>query len=165
MDDPADAFEEELKASVVGGVTSPQAAPIQAAGMRSTAIVAALAVGVVVVIGLALNGPASGPGHAWVSGVEYTLAGAPSLRATASDLTRYGQIDQSDDDSAFAELVAYALRGVDPRAALVVPVKPGVEDVVEPGSDFILLVGYGSRYPALCPYFIPGAPGTPAECE
>ena len=133
--------------------------------MRLRLILAALVAVGFVVIGLAACGHSDGPGHAWVSGVEYTLAGAPGLRASASDLTRYGQIDRSDDGSAFAEPVAYALRGVDPQAALVVPVKQDMEDVVEPGSDFILLIGYGSRYPALCPYFIPGGPGTPAECE
>jgi CubicO group peptidase (beta-lactamase class C family) len=131
---------------------------------RTTATVAALAVGALVVYGLALP-HGDGPAHAWVSGVEYTLAGAAGLGATASDLTRYGQIDRSDDDSVFAEPVAYALRGVDPQAALVVPVKRGMEDVVEPGSDYWLLLGTGSPFPALCPYFIPGAPGTPAECE
>lgn len=133
-------------------------------GMRSTANVAALAVGALVAA-LAFNGSGDGPAHAWVYGMEYTLAGASSLRATAADLTRYGPIDRSDDDSAFAEPVAYALRGVDPHIALVVPVKRGLEDIVEPGSDFILLFGTGPLVPALCPYFIAGAPGTPAGCE
>ena len=86
------------------------------------------------------------------------------LRATASDLTRYGPIDRADYASAFAEQSAYALRGVDPQAALVVPVKPG-SDAVDPGSDYFLLLGTGSPFPGLCPYFIPGAPGTLAECE
>jgi len=183
MNDSPDVFEEELghrlrhyvavadlgvgAAAVLEHVTS-QHAQQSRRWMRPLAaaiVVAAVVVGGSLAMYVSMfSDPGSGLGiaHATVSGVRYDVAAARSLQVASSDMTRYGEIISSDYDWAFAEPVAYSLRGVDPRAALIVPAKPGVEDGA---LEYFILWGPAEAFPSVCRYFEARAPGTPSECR
>jgi len=183
MNDAPDGFEEELghrlrhyvavadlgvgAAPVLEHVTSQ---PVERSGRRvrpwaAAIVVAAVAVGGSLAMYVSMfSDPGSGLGiaHATVSGVRYDVAAARSLQVASSDMTRYGEITSSDYDWAFAEPVAYSLRGVDPMAALIVPAKPDVE---EGALEYFILFGPAEAFPSVCQYFQAGAPGEPDECK
>lgn len=153
-------------ATVVQGVTSQgRRTGLGWIPLTAAAVLAVVAIGSFAILGPIINQSGSRPSQAIVAGVPYGVAVARSLQVETSDLTRHGEVQQSDFSYAFAEQVAYALRGVDPLAALVVPAKPGLGDEAGPWGDFIMLWGPGEAFPAICQYFEAGAPATPLECQ
>jgi len=85
------------------------------------------------------------------------------LEVPSTALTQYGDV-RSDDDHLFAEnAVAYAIVGIDPEVALIVPTRPGAGDDAGSYGNWILLER-GAVILQLCPYFDPNSEFTPPEC-
>jgi len=110
-----------------------------------------------------LNSAASRPSTTTVNGREYRVAIVRSLEVPSTALTQYGDV-RSDDDHLFAEnAVAYAIVGIDPEVALIVPTRPGAGDDAGSYGNWILLER-GAVILQLCPYFDPNSEFTPPEC-
>lgn len=109
------------------------------------------------------NFAASRPSSATVNGRDYGVAIVRSLEVPATAVTPYGDV-RSDDRHLFAEdAVAYAIVGIDPAVALIVPTRPGAGDDAGSYGDWILLER-GAATLQLCPYFDLTSEFTPAEC-
>lgn len=103
------------------------------------------------------------PAETTVDGRTYHISIARSLVLDESDVTPFAPLDSTEEAYLFAEMTAYAVDGVDPDDALVVPAAPGLRDEAGPYGDWILLLRGGMS--ALCPYFDPLAEATPPECR
>lgn len=170
--EPMDEFEGRLEralhryvesaALTVPGVPSPRPArrpfPLQWA-----AVVVVLLVVVAGGASWLLGTAGSRPAETRVDGRTYHISIARSLMLDASDVTPFAPVDSTEESYLFAEMTAYAVDGVDPDDALVVPAAPGLRDDGGPYGDWILLLRGGTS--ALCPYFDPSAEATPPECR
>jgi hypothetical protein len=114
---------------------------------------------------LTFGAPPSLPAEATVNGIEYRVGVGRSIDVAEADLEPAGTVSSSAYDWAFAEPTAYQLRGVDPRAALLVRAKPGLRDDAGPWGEFMILWGPEEAFPALCRYFSAEFPSTPIECR
>ena len=132
---------------------------------RRPALVAAAALGLVLSATGAVLLSQSGiaPASARVNGLDYGIAAARSLHVSSADLQPYGDVERFDSPIPIVGRTAFALKGVDPRQALVVPLQPGSQDGAGGFGDYALLV-QGS-FAAVCPYFDPASPATPDECR
>lgn len=104
---------------------------------------------------------------AQVGGLRYDVSVARSLQVVEGDLTPYGEVSGYTDSGAlpFAGTAAYALNGVDPKAALVVRWADGLRDDGGSLGEYALL--YRDRpdaIPGLCAYFDPASESRPPEC-
>jgi hypothetical protein len=102
-----------------------------------------------------------------VGGLRYDIDLGRGLQITAADVVPYGAVSSYTDAGGypFADDTAYALRGVDPRDALVVRWAAGLSD------DFGRFPEYALLYrrllwevPGLCAYYGPKSASTPQEC-
>jgi hypothetical protein len=102
-----------------------------------------------------------------VNGLRYDVGVGRSLQVTDADLTPYGAVSSYTDAGAypFADDAAYALRGVDPKLAVVVRWAPGLRDDAGPWGEFALLTrALTGEMPGLCAYFDPKSEASPPEC-
>lgn len=98
-----------------------------------------------------------------VNGVTYGLVAARSLVVTEGDLTPYADATGAASDLPLAGRTAYAIRGVDPGHALVVPLQPGAADDVGSLGRYALLIR--GSFADLCHLFDGSSPATPTECR
>ena len=105
----------------------------------------------------------SSPATADVNGLTYGVAAVRSLHISEADLRAYGELGRFDSGLQIRGTTAYAIRGVDPRDALVVPLRAGAQDEGGPLGDYVLLVR--GSYAALCDFFDPASNATPTECR
>lgn len=104
------------------------------------------------------------PARATIGWVTYDVGVVRDIQVSAEDLAPAGAIDAADDPSQFAEMNAYLLRGVDPKAFLVVPAKPGLRDDAGPWVDYLALWETGQALPAVCQYFPADSATKPTGC-
>ncbi len=104
---------------------------------------------------------------AQVAGLRYEISVARSLQVTADDLTPYGEVSRYTDPGGypFADTTAYALRGVDPTAALVVRWEEGLSDDAGSLGEYALLYrNLDDATSGMCAYYDPASPATPTGC-
>lgn len=182
MNDRTDVFEENLGRHLrqhVAAVNLQMAASdvlrdvaqrnARQSGWRMRPLAATFVVGAIAVAGSlaaygALGGFGSGSSsaRATVSGTRYDVGAGLSLQVAPSDMTQYGEVTDTPLAWAFAQPLAYALKGVDPQALLLAPAKPELGD---DWGAYIILWGPGQPFPAVCRYFEVGSPATPTECQ
>lgn len=149
---------------VVGAIAGPAKADRRWRGpMPVVAVGVVLVIGSIAIANILLSGPASGPAHAAVGGVTYDVVVDRSLTVETGELSPYGPITASDYAWAFSQQEAYSLQGVNPRALLVVPAKPGTGD--ESWLNYFILVGPADPYPSACRYHDATFGEIPAECS
>jgi hypothetical protein len=131
--------------------------------------VAAILVVLLVTIGAAIlfGSPLGSRGTtASVGGLRYDVGVARSLQATSADLSPYGAVSPYTDPGAypFVDDAAYALRGVDPRDALIVRWAADLRDDAGPLGEYALLTRrLAGEIPGLCAYFDPKSEASPPE--
>lgn len=168
--EPMTEFEQRLAASLreyAEAVTPvPYAEPVATSAKRRMPLLAAAAVALLVVIGMGAlqfaNMAASRPAEVRVEGVTYAISIARGLQLDEGDITAVGEVETSEG-YLFADPTAYAVNGVDPNDALVARVASGQADDGGSYGDWIVLIRGEIR--ALCPYFDPVSPATPAQCR
>lgn len=102
------------------------------------------------------------PSTAEVDGVVYRLGVGSGLVVSDADLVRVGDPSSPDLSGWLRGATVYSLEGVDPHAALIVPMPAADSD---PEADFMILWGPANPFPAICQYFDPASDSTPPECE
>ncbi len=102
-----------------------------------------------------------------VGDLDYEVGVARSLHVREADLKPYGQVSRhTPQEFCFAESAAYALRGVDPQAALVVPWAGDPRDDFGPiGECALLYRDLRQAAPAICAYFDPDHEATITGCR
>ena len=108
----------------------------------------------------ALDGSASQVARATVDGVIYGVSAGTSLAFAPGDLMPMGEVSQTNAEDYFADRKVYAIRGVDPRRALVA--RQSDQATGAWGGEYLLLVGPGPGTADLCPYYTPDA--VPDSC-
>lgn len=114
------------------------------------------------------SGCISGPPKATVNETTYQVIVARSLIVSPDDLTEYGEVHSYTDSGGypFEGDTAYALDGVSPALAVVVPWAPGLTDDGGALGDWALLESTPtSDIPGICDYFDPGSEATPTNCR
>jgi len=109
------------------------------------------------------SGTGSEPATMDVGGVTYGLVAARSLLVSEDDLTPYGEIAGDASDVPIVGRTAYAVRGVDPNHALVVPLAAGAADEVGSLGRYALLIR--GSFADLCHLFDVSNDATPTECR
>ncbi len=102
-----------------------------------------------------------------VGDLDYEVSVARSLHVREANLEPYGQVSRHKQrEPSFAETTAYALRGVDPKAALVVPWAGDPHDDGGPIGEYALLYrDLRQAIPAICAYFDPDHEATITGCR
>ncbi len=110
---------------------------------------------------------ASQGGTARVGDLDYEIGVARSLHVREADLEPYGEVSRHTPQAySFAETTAYALRDVDPKAALVVPWAGDPHDDGGPIGEYALLYrDLRQAIPAICAYFDPDHEATLTGCR
>lgn len=168
--EPMTDFEQRLAASLreyaEAATPVPYADPVARSATRRRPLLAAAAVALLVVVGVGAlqlaSMSASRPAEVRVDGRTYAISIARSLTLGEDDVTVIGVVETSER-FLFADSTAYAVDGVDPNDALVARVAPGQSDDGGSYGTWILLIRGEIR--ALCPYFDPASPATPAQCR
>lgn len=168
--EPMTDFEQRLAASLreyaETATPVPYAESAAKSATRRMPLLAAAAVALLMVVGVGVlqfaSMSASRPAEVRVDGRTYAISIARSLALGEDDVTAIGDVETSEG-YLFADSTAYAVDGVDPNDALVARVAPGLADDGGPYGDWILLIR--GEIQALCPYFDPVSPSTPAQCR
>jgi hypothetical protein len=168
--EPMTDFEQRLTASLreyaEAATPVPYAEPVATSVSRRMPLLAAAAVALLMVVGVGalqlVSMSASRPAEVRVDGRTYAISMARSLSLGEDDVTAIGDVETSEG-YLFADSTAYAVDGVDPNDALVARVAPGQVDGGGPYGAWVVLIRGEIR--ALCPYFDPASPATPAECR
>jgi len=101
-----------------------------------------------------------------VGDLDYEVSFARSLHVDESDLEPYGQVTRHPRPFSFDGTTAYALRGVDPTAALVVPWAGDPRDDGGSIGEYALLTRDRRKaLPALCEYFDRAHEATSPDCR
>ena len=127
--------------------------------MRVSLLALSLVVG-----GCALAPTGDFPVRVRVNGADYTVGVVRDLEVRPSDLAAGPPIEYAANEDQFAELTTYQLAGVDPRAFLLAPAKPGLRDDAGPWGAYLALWGPGQAFPAVCAYFPADSPTRAEEC-
>ena len=108
----------------------------------------------------ALEGSGLQVARATVDGVIYGVSAGTSLAFAPGDLMPMGEVSQTNAEDYFADRKVYAIRGVDPRRALVA--RQSDQATGAWGGEYLLLVGPGPGTADLCPYY--AADAVPDSC-
>jgi len=146
-----------------GVIAAPHRSPTTSRRRLSLGLALA-AVLVIVLAGGALLTVTSGIGirgtTAQVEGLPYDVGVARDLRVTEADISPYGEVSRQTGAGRcpFADTTAYALRGVDPTAALVVRWEEGLRDDAGSIGEYALLHrGVPDANSGICAYFDPAS--------
>ena len=108
----------------------------------------------------ALEGSGLQVARATVDGVIYGVSPGAPLAFAPGDLMPMGRVSETNAGDSFADRTVYAIRGVDPRRALVA--RQSNQATGAWGGEYLLLVGPGPGTADLCPYYATDA--VPDSC-
>jgi len=98
-----------------------------------------------------------------IGGTTYGVAVVRSIELSGARLTPVGEARQNSGIRTEGSTV-YEVDGVDPLKVLVMRLIPGENDDAGSLGEYLVLIR-GDGFSLLCPYFEPGDPLAPSDCE